>query len=110
MSFTEVADAGAADTGAAAAISEERLSTEEVPQRAVGGAAIDVQSQAPRSMCSRARQSLPLASWARLVSAHLVTPSELDTAARSMLSGRRRVPSPVRRLESAHSAHSQHPV
>jgi O-antigen/teichoic acid export membrane protein len=72
MSFTQTADAGASDTGAAAAIPEERLSTQEVRQRAVAGAAIDV---------FRGLGSRFLGFFGTLVLAHLVTPSELGTVA-----------------------------
>ena len=71
MSFTQT-DAGASDTGGAAAIPEERLSTEEVRQRAVGGAAIDV---------FRGLGSRFLGFFGTLVLAHLVTPRELGTVA-----------------------------
>jgi O-antigen/teichoic acid export membrane protein len=72
MSVAEKAEAEAPDTGAAPAIAEERLSTEDVRQRAVGGAAIDV----VRGLGSRF-----LGFFGTLVLAHFVTPSELGTVA-----------------------------
>lgn len=72
MSVVRTADAGASGTGAATAIPEKRLSSEEVRQRAVGGAAVDVL----RGLGSRI-----LGFFGTLVLAHLVTPSELGTVA-----------------------------